>query len=98
MARYRQKSESDLSWNRIRRRLTRELDTQLQDWRETALNKLIAPAWDKFDALEPGQQLALESEYETWVARALSEHINLKFGDIPEAPANREAVKLEEAS
>ena len=78
MARYRQKDETDLVWNRIRRRITRELDTQLIDWREEALNKLLSDAWIKYaDSLDEGNVLELESEYETWVAKALSDHISL---------------------
>jgi hypothetical protein len=82
MARYRQKDETDLVWNRARRRLTRELDTQLQDWREEALNKLLSSAWEKYSAaLDSGRTLELEGDYETWVARALREHISLPTPD-----------------
>ncbi len=78
MARYRQKDETDMVWNRIRRRLTRELDTQIQDEREKMLNGLLSGAWDKYaEALDAGKTLELESDYETWVARALKEHIAL---------------------
>lgn len=73
MARYRHKDETDLRWNRIRRRLTTELDAQIKDWREEALNNLLAGAWDEFaKALNEGDILELETEYETWVARALN--------------------------
>ena len=81
MARYRSKDETDLVWNRIRRRITRELDTQLQDWREEALNKLLSDAWVKYaESLNTGTVLELESEYETFVGKALHEHINLQVG------------------
>ena len=74
MARYRDKDETDIRWNRIRRRITRELDTQIADWRETQLNKLLPPAWEKFVAsLDTGQKLELESHYESWVATALGD-------------------------
>ena len=74
MARYRSKDEVDLRWNRIRRRLTRELDIQLADWREEALNHLLGGAWEQFkDALQQGETLELEASYETWVAQALNE-------------------------
>jgi hypothetical protein len=73
LARYRHKDETDLRWNRIRRRLTTELDAQIKDWREEALNNLLAGAWDEFaKALNEGDILELETEYETWVARALN--------------------------
>lgn len=74
MARYRQKDETDLKWNRIRRRLTRELDTQIQDWREEALNKLLSRAWNEYAAsLSTGEVLELEAEYEEWVGKALEQ-------------------------
>jgi hypothetical protein len=74
MARYREKDETDLRWNRIRRRLTRELDTQVADWREDALNKLLSDAWGKYaEALQTGQKLELEAHYGAWVATALDE-------------------------
>lgn len=74
MARYREKDETDLRWNRIRRRLTRELDTQIADWREEALNKLLSSAWEEYvKALETGSKLELEAHYGAWVAQALDE-------------------------
>lgn len=74
MARYREKDETDLRWNRIRRRLTRELDTQIADWREEALNKLLSSAWDKYaEALSTGTKLELEAHYGAWVADALDD-------------------------
>lgn len=86
MARYRQKDETDLVWNRARRRLTRELDTQLQDWREEALNKLLSSAWEKYAAaLDSGKTLELEGEYETWVGRALRDHIALPAPEGPDS-------------
>jgi hypothetical protein len=74
MARYREKDETDLRWNRIRRRLVRELDTQIQDWREDAVNKLLTEAWGQYvQALETGAKLELEAHYGAWVAQALNE-------------------------
>jgi hypothetical protein len=74
VARYRSKDDVDLRWNRIRRRLTRELDTQVADWREEALNNLLSGAWEQFKtALQQGEVLELEASYETWIARALNE-------------------------
>jgi hypothetical protein len=72
MARYKEKDITDLRWNRVRRRLTRELDTQIQDWREEALNKLLSRAWQEYAAsLNTGETLELEAEYEEWVGKAL---------------------------
>lgn len=78
MAKYRQKDDVDLTWNRIRRRVTRELDTQLADWREEALNKLLTDSWTKYiAAIGDGSVLELESEYTTFVGEALAKHIEL---------------------
>lgn len=76
IARYRHKSDEDLRWNRIRRRLTRELDTQVSDWREEALNNLLAGAWEKYtEAVGQGKKLEIEGDYKSWVAEALSKEI-----------------------
>lgn len=65
MARYREKSPEDLVWNRIRRELTRALDTEIQNRREEALNKLLGGAWDEYvNALDKGQVRELESKYQ----------------------------------
>jgi hypothetical protein len=72
MARYREKDETDLRWNRIRRRLTRELDTHVMDWREEALNDLLSGAWDAYvKSMETGQKLELEADYKDWVTKSL---------------------------
>lgn len=78
MARYRTRDEVDLAWSRIRRRITRELDIQIADWREETLNNLLAPAWEKFrKSLEAGDVIQLEADYEKWVSRALAEAITI---------------------
>lgn len=78
MAKYRQKDEVDLRWNRIRRRLTRELDTQIADWREEALNRLLAPAWTKYiEAVSTGKVLELEAHYETFVKQVLDDVVTV---------------------
>ena len=77
-AKYRQKDELDLRWNRIRRRLTRELDTQLADWREEALNRIISGAWEKYaEAISSGKVLELEARYETFVGAVLDDVIQV---------------------
>lgn len=78
MAKYRTKDELDLRWNRLRRRLTRELDTQIQDWREEALNRILAGAWEKYtEAISAGKVLELETRYETFVADVLDDVIEV---------------------
>ena len=72
MARYRNKDETDLAWNRIRRRITRELDTQIADWREEALNDLLSDAWMQYaKSLETGATLELDAGYPEFVSKAL---------------------------
>jgi len=53
-------------WNKARRRLTRELDIQIADWREEALNRLLGSAWEQFqEAISTGTVLGLEAKYES---------------------------------
>lgn len=69
MARYREKSPEDLAWNRIRRELTRALDTEIQNRREDALNKLLGGAWDEYvSALEDGTVRELENKYQSFIS------------------------------
>lgn len=76
MARYLEKNEDDLRWNQIRRRITREIDTQIAEWREVQLNSLLSGAWEKYtETLETGEKLALESQYSEWISKALDEAI-----------------------
>lgn len=78
MARYRQKDDVDLRWNRIRRRITRELDIQLADWREEALNELLGGAWEQYKkALQTGEILELEAKYESFVKDVLDDVIDV---------------------
>ena len=73
-ARYREKTEEELRWNKIRRRLTRELDTQIADFREEVLNKLLSESFAKYAAtLESGDRRELEPHYEEWVGKALKD-------------------------
>ena len=89
MARYKEKDSTDLRWNRIRRRITRELDTQITDWREHALNRLLTAAWDEYvKQLAVGETVELEAHYETWVAQALNESVNTTI-----EPADEVATK-----
>ena len=75
MARYRHKSDEDLAWNRIRRRLTRELDSEIQNKREEALNAMLAQAWEDYTrALGQGTVPEVESKYSN-LARAVVESI-----------------------
>jgi hypothetical protein len=84
VARYRTKDEIDLRWNRIRRRITRELDSQIADWREDALNKLLTDAFTQYaKSLETGEVLELEETYGKFVKAVLDEVIDVSV----DAPA-----------
>lgn len=64
MARYREKDETDLVWNRIRRQITRDLDTEIQNRREEILNELLSGAWEEYTlALKRGEVLEIERKY-----------------------------------
>ena len=74
MARYRHKDDTDLAWNRIRRRVTRELDTEIQNAREAALNSMLTKAWDDYTiALGEGKVPEIESKYSRLVAQIVAD-------------------------
>lgn len=76
MARYREKDETDLVWNRTRRQITRDLDTKIQNFREELLNELLTDAWTKYTkALETGTLVQLEDEASGWVDTQLKKHM-----------------------
>ncbi len=80
MARYRSKDDLDLAWNRIRRRLTRELDTQIADVREEMLNRLLSESWEEYQkAISTGERLALDSKFEAaFVRQVIEESVDVK--------------------
>ena len=85
-ARYREKSPDDLVWNRIRRELTRALDTNIQNRREEALNKLLGGAWDEYvNALESGTVRELESKYQGFISGIVDDIV--KDPELPSGPA-----------
>ena len=72
MSRYRSKDETDLVWNKIRRQVTRDLDTKIQNFREELLNKMLTAAWERYvAALETGSLVQLEDEATLWVDEVL---------------------------
>lgn len=86
MARYRTKDEVDLRWNRIRRRITREIDLQIADYREELLNRLLGEAWANYaEAISEGKVLELEAKYE-------SDFVKNVLGDVIEVEVEREAA------
>lgn len=77
MARYRSKDDVDMRWNQIRRRITREVDTQIADWREQYLNVLLGSAWERYaKQLESGEVEALHPQFEQFIGTALSQVID----------------------
>jgi len=76
MARYREKDETDLVWNRTRRRITRDLDSRIMDFREELLNRMLTAAWEKYSAaLETGSLVQLEDEATNWVDAVLTKQL-----------------------
>lgn len=74
MARYRHKDDTDLAWNRIRRRITRELDTEIMNAREDALNTLLYRAWEEYSvALGEGKVREVESKYTNLVTTIIAD-------------------------
>ena len=74
MARYRTKDETDLTWNRTRRQLTRDLDTRIQNLREELLNEILTGAWEKYtDELSKDKPnlVELEDAATRWVEDVL---------------------------
>lgn len=89
MARYREKDETDLVWNRTRRQITRDLDTKIQNFREELLNDLLSTAWDKYtDAIETGSLIQLEDEAAGWVDTQLQKFLRPQLEVTDDAVAN----------
>ena len=87
MARYRNKDETDLVWNRTRRRITRDLDTRIQDFREELLNRMLTAAWEKYSAaLDSGSLVQLEDDATEWVDALLNKRLlpvlEAEIGDV----------------
>lgn len=90
MARYRTKDETDLVWNATRRRITRDLDTAIQDFREPLLDRLLTAAWERHvAALETGSLVQLEDTASKWIDELLRDKllpaIEAMNGDLADA-------------
>lgn len=90
MARYREKDETDLVWNRIRRRITRELDTAIADAREEVLNHLLSQAWDDYTkAIATGELKQVEAKYAHLVDAIVADIVPKRpTGELADAPAS----------
>ena len=74
MARYKNRDEVDLAWNRIRRQITRDLDTEIQNRREEVLNELLTGAWVEYTAaLKTGKVVELEAKYKQLVSEIVKD-------------------------
>lgn len=88
MARYRHKDETDLVWNRIRRQITRDLDTEIANRREEVLNDLLSGAWEDYSlSLKRGTVIELEAKYKKLVSEIVTDIVRpqeLPRGDVAE--------------
>jgi hypothetical protein len=59
------------------------LDTQIADWREDALNRLLSSAWERYaEAISTGRLLELEEKYETkFVSDVLDDVVVVRVDD-----------------
>lgn len=74
MARYRSKDETDLVWNRIRRQITRDLDTEIANRREEVLNDLLSGAWNDYsNSLKQGTVVELEAKYKHLISEIVKD-------------------------
>jgi hypothetical protein len=92
VARYREKDELDLVWNKVRRRVTRDLDTRIMDFREELLNGLLVEAWDRYTAaIDRGEKPVLEDEASTWIKEHLDRYLRPALKEIEDEVAERTA-------
>jgi uncharacterized protein YaaR (DUF327 family) len=53
----------------VRRQITRDLDTEIQNRREEVLNELLSGAWEEYStALKTGQVIELEAKYKNLIS------------------------------
>lgn len=79
MARYRQKDETDLVWNRIRRQITRDLDTEIANRREEVLNNLLWGAWEDYTkAIQTGHLIEVEAKYQSLISEIVGDIVQPK--------------------
>ena len=76
MPRYRHKDQTDLAWNRVRRRITAEVDFEVRNVREEILNIALSKAWNDFaDALGEGHVPEVEGRYTQLVSSILNDAV-----------------------
>lgn len=78
----------------MRRRITRQLDTEISAVRERILNKLLIGAWEEFSkSLESGESLQMESHVASWVADAMTEALKPKIEALDVAAMPRDPTQ-----
>jgi hypothetical protein len=76
VARYRAKDQTDLAWNKVRRRITAEVDIEVRNVREEILNIALSKAWaDYAQALGEGKIPEVEGRYTQLVASILQDSV-----------------------
>jgi len=74
VARYRHRDEIDLGWNKIRRRITAEIDIEMRNVREEILNVALWKAWEDYAAaLGEGRVPEIEGQYTRFVSAILGD-------------------------
>lgn len=74
MARYVEKTETEVAWNRIRREVQFRAHCAASQWREEKLNEILPRLQEQFDlALNKGTVLALEAKNVAWVTDILDD-------------------------
>jgi len=73
------KDETDLVWNRIRRQITRDLDTEIQNRREDVLNELLSGAWNDYvEAIGSGELREVEAKYSSLISEIVKDIVQPK--------------------
>ena len=66
-------------WNRIRRQITRDLDTEIQNRREEVLNDLLSGAWEEYSlSLKRGTVLELEAKYKVLISQIVKDVVRVE--------------------
>lgn len=72
MARYTEKTEADLAWDRIRRTVQYIINLRAASWRIEKLNEVLPRLQDEFEAaLSEGKLLELEPGSLDWMRAAI---------------------------
>ena len=72
MAKYTQKNDVDLAWNRIRREVGARAMLASQNWREEKLNEILPALQQQFeDGVHAGELLELTADDIAWINNRL---------------------------